>query len=90
MFHSHLKPDEGMLLVDTRDSRIGTSIHMLFVFMNLGIVWINSKNQVVDIIIARAWHLFYTPCQPARYTLEIDPVRLNEFRKGDLVEFKNV
>ena len=90
MFRSSLDLDEGLLLVEGRDSRIDTSIHMLFVFMDLAVVWINSQNVVVDTVLARAWRPAYFPRQAAKYILEINPARLNEFKIGDPVEFQNV
>lgn len=90
MFRSSLAHDEGLLLVENRDSRLDTAIHMLFVFMDLAVIWINSENVVVDIVFARAWHPVYAPCQPARYILEIHPGRLGEFKIGDHVEFSYV
>lgn len=89
MFRSSIAPDEGLVLVQGRDSRLDAAIHMLFVFMDLAIIWINSKNVVVDTVLARAWHLFYLPRQAAKYILEIPPERLAEFNIGDHVEFQN-
>jgi uncharacterized membrane protein (UPF0127 family) len=87
MFHSRLAPDEGLLLVEARDSRLDSAIHMLFVFMDLGVIWINSGGMVVDTLVARSWRPAYAPRQPARYILEVHPDRLGEFKIGDLVEF---
>jgi uncharacterized membrane protein (UPF0127 family) len=87
MFRSELDRAAGLLLVETRDTRIDTSIHMLFVYMDLGVVWINSAHTVVDTLIARSWRPAYAPRSPARYTLEIHPDRLKEFQIGDHVEF---
>ncbi len=53
MFRSNLDTDKGLLLVEKRDSRMDTSIHMLFVFMDLAVIWINSDNVVVDTVLAR-------------------------------------
>jgi uncharacterized membrane protein (UPF0127 family) len=89
MFRSSLGTGEGLLLVESQDSRLDTSIHMLFVFMDLAVIWINSESYVVDSVLAHAWHPFYAPRQPARYILEIHPDRLVEFKIGDQVEFKN-
>ena len=89
MFRSSLAPDEGLLLVEARDTRLETAIHMLFVFMELAVIWINSENIVVDTVLARSWRPAYAPRQPARYILEIHPNRLSEFKIGDLVEFNN-
>ena len=90
MGRSSLAPAEGLLLVEARDSRVDTSIHMLFVYMDLAVIWINSGYSVVDTILARSWRPVYAPRQPARYILEIHPSRLNEFTIGDQVEFQNV
>ena len=89
MFRSQLASEEGLLLVQERDSRLDAAIHMLFVFMDLAVVWINSKNVVVDTVLARAWRPAYAPRQAAKYILEIHPSRLNEFKIGDHVEFQH-
>ncbi len=90
MGRSNLAHDEGLLLVEARDSRIDTSIHMFFVYMDLAVIWINSGYTVVDTVLARSWRPAYAPRQAARYILEIHPSRLNEFTLGDTVEFQNV
>jgi uncharacterized membrane protein (UPF0127 family) len=90
MFRNSLPQGEGLLLVEAHDSRVETSIHMLFVRIDLAIVWVNAAFTVVDTVLARSWHPFYAPHQPARYTLEIHPSRLNEFKIGDRVEFSHV
>jgi uncharacterized protein len=87
MFRRDLDLDEGLLLVESRDSRVDTSIHMFFVYMDLAVVWINSENTVVDTVLARTWRPAYAPRRPARYILEIHPSRLNEFQIGDHLEF---
>jgi uncharacterized membrane protein (UPF0127 family) len=89
-FRSHLDPDDGLLLVEGRDSRIDTSIHMLFVPFDLAVVWINSDRIVVDKIIARPWRPAYFPKAPARYTLEIHPDRRDRFEIGDKVDWHDL
>ncbi|MBI4732337.1 MAG: DUF192 domain-containing protein [Chloroflexi bacterium] len=87
MFRFLLAPDQGLLLVQPRDSRLDSAIHMLFVFMDLAVIWINSDNVVVDTVLARAWRPAYVPRAAAKYILEIHPDRLNEFSIGDHAEF---
>jgi uncharacterized membrane protein (UPF0127 family) len=84
-----LSLDEGLLLVGTRDSRIDSSIHMLFVSFDLTVVWINSHMQVVDKIVAKSWRPAYFSKQPARYVLEIHPDRWGDYEIGDTVQFKD-
>lgn len=88
-FRSHLGRDEGLMLVGQRDSRLDSSIHMLFVPFDLSVIWINSAMQVVDKVLARAWHAAYFSRNPARYVLEIHPDRWGAFEPGDGVEFKD-
>ena len=89
MFRSPISREEGLLLVGKRDSRLDSSIHMLFISFDLAIVWINSEMQVVDKILARPWRPAYFSKKPARYALEVHPDRLNDFQVGDKVQFKN-
>lgn len=84
-FRRSLPEDEGLLLVQRYDSKINASIHMLFVWMPLGIVWINSRYEVVDTRLALPWRPVYVPKKPAKYVLEIHPRRLEEFCKGDRI-----
>ncbi len=88
-FHPRLKLDEGLLLVGTRDSRLDSSIHMLFVSFDLNVIWINSNMQVVDKVIAKSWWPAYFSKQPARYVLEIHPERWGDYEIGDTVQFKD-
>lgn len=89
MFHSRLSPDDGLLLVEKRDSRLETSIHMFFVSFDLAVFWINSEMIVVDKVIAKSWRPAYFPKADARYTLELHPDRWENYEIGDKVEFKN-
>ncbi|MFZ5822294.1 MAG: DUF192 domain-containing protein [Chloroflexota bacterium] len=87
MFRARLDPDEGLLLVQGRDSRLDASIHMFFVPFDLNVVWINSDMEVVSKVIAKPWRPAYFPERPARYILEIHPDRWEEYRAGERVEF---
>jgi len=88
-FHPHLALDEGLLLVGKRDSRLDSSIHMLFVSFDLAVYWINSELKVVDRIIAKSWRPAYFPKQPAQYVLEIHPDRWGDYEIGETVQFKD-
>jgi len=89
-FRPRLSRDEGLLLVGTRDSRLDSSIHMLFVSFDLTVVWINSEMQVVDKVLAKSWRPAYFSKKPARYVLEIHPERWGDYEIGDTVQFNDV
>ena len=89
MFRSHLRLDEGLLLVEKQDSRLDTSIHMFFVPFDIAVFWINSEKIVVDKVVAKSWHPAYFPKANAKYTLEIHPDRIGDYEIGDKVEFIN-
>lgn len=89
MFRFRLSLDDGLLLVQSRDSRLDSSIHMFFVPFDLAVFWINSRMEVVDKVIAKSWRPAYFPKADAKYILEIHPGRIKDYNVGDKVEFKN-
>ena len=89
MFRPRLDLDDGLLLVEKRNSRLETSIHMFFVPFDLAVIWINSDMTVVDKVLAKSWKPAYLPKADAQYTLEIHPDRWADYEIGDKVEFKN-
>ena len=89
MFRPRLDLDDGLLLVEKRNSRLETSIHMFFVPFDLAVIWINTDMTVVDKVLAKSWKPAYFPKADAQYTLEIHPDRWADYEIGDKVEFKN-
>ncbi|MBI4926310.1 MAG: DUF192 domain-containing protein [Anaerolineae bacterium] len=89
MFRPRLARDEGLLLVEKRDSRLDTSIHMLFVNFDLAVFWIDSNMSIVDKVIAKSWRPAYFPRVDAKYTLELHTDRWDDYQIGDKVEFKH-
>ena len=88
LFRRTLDDGEGLVLVEGRDSRMSTAIHMLFVFLDLGVVWVNGTGEVVDTVRARPWRLSYAPQAPARYVIESHPNILHEVEVGHHVRFE--
>ena len=82
-FRRHLDDDEGLLFVEDRESRLGTAIHMAFVFFSIGVVWLDGNFVVVDKVLARPFRPFYAPSAPAQYFLEGPPALLTWMRVGE-------
>jgi uncharacterized membrane protein (UPF0127 family) len=81
-FRRHLNDDEGLLFVESTESRLGTAIHMAFVFFSIGVVWLDGDGVVVDKVLARPFRPFYAPRAPARYFLEGPPALLTWVEMG--------
>jgi len=88
MFQKSLDVNGGLLMAQKVESRTNASIHMFFVKMDLGVIWLDSSRQVVDIQLAKSWQPMYTPQSAATYILEIHPQRLTEFQIGDQLSFE--
>ena len=90
MFRPDLAPDEGLLFVYKRDSRVDTSIHMFFMNFDIAVIWINESMQVVDKVLAKRWKPAYAPKAGAKYVLETHSKRLTDFEIGNKVQFENI
>jgi uncharacterized membrane protein (UPF0127 family) len=89
MFQKDIDPGTGILLVENFESRVNTTIHMLFMNFDIATIWIDSNKKVVDTCYARRWRPYYAPNAPARYILETHPNHLGDFQVGDCLEFLN-
>ena len=87
MFRRSLPEDEGLIFVYGRESRIDTSIHMLFMFFAIATVWLDRDGRVVDKVLAKPWRLAYAPSKPAQYVVEACPSLLNQVSTGDRLSF---
>jgi len=89
MFKKYMPDNQGLLLVQVSDSKVNSSIHMMFMWMDLAVIWINSDFTVVDRVLARRWKLVYFPRSAAKYVLETGISHLDEFNIGDQVCFED-
>lgn len=87
MFTKSLPEQQGLLLVQNSDSRINSSIHMMFMWIDLAVIWISGDYEVIDKVLARRWKMAYLPSQPAKYVLETNVSNLSDFNIGDRVRF---
>lgn len=89
-WRSSLANEHALVIVESAESRVGSSIHMLGMFFDLGIVWLNKEMEVVDARIAYRWRSFLLPAKPAQYVIELGLERIGEFSLGDKIEFKTL
>ncbi len=88
MFRRSLQPEEALLMVETSESKIGTSIHMLFMFIPLTVLWLDSSYTIVDKKLAKPWRLAYFPQSAAKYIIETSTDHYELFQIGDTLEFQ--
>jgi uncharacterized membrane protein (UPF0127 family) len=82
-FRRSLAPDEGLLFVESAESRAGTSIHMFFVFFDIAVVWMAADGTVVDAKLAKPFRPYYAPRAAAKFFLEGPPDLLDWVRIGE-------
>ena len=89
-FVRSLDAGEGLLFVTGSDNIVSTTIHMLFMFMEIGVVWVDSSGKVVDKKLAKPWRLAYAPAKPAQYYIEANTSVLDRVNIGDVLTFDEV
>lgn len=89
-FVTNLPENQGLLFVSDHDSKSDTTIHMLFMFMSIGVIWVDSEGIVVDKKLAKPWRLAYVPAKAAKYFIEANTSILERVSIGDKLTFKSV
>ncbi len=82
-FRRSLGEEEGLLFVEAIASRLGATIHMFFVFFDIGVIWLDDAGVVVDTVVARPFRPYYAPRAAARYYLEAAPSLTGQVRVGE-------
>jgi uncharacterized membrane protein (UPF0127 family) len=83
MFSKELKLDQGIILVEDDETRMNTSIHMMFMSYDLTVLWLDKELVIVDKILARKWVPFYIPKTPVQYVVELHRSKFSEYSIGD-------
>ncbi len=87
MFRRRLASDEAYLFDFQRESVIAASVHMMFVFFPIALVWLNGQRRVVDACLAKPFGPWYAPGRAARYLIEGSPELLGRIHLGDELEW---
>lgn len=87
MFRRGLPEGEVYFFEGGRESVVEASIHMLFVFFPIAVVWLDRDGRVVDKALAQPFRPYYAPQRPARSYVEGDPSLLGGVSVGDELEF---
>lgn len=90
MFTSAIAPYEGLVFANSHASIVDSSIHMLFMWFDITVVWLSNDYRVIEKTIAHKWHLLYIPKSPAAYILELHPNRYHDFDVEEVLELQYV
>ena len=83
MFEKKENFNYALIFELNKESKIGSSVHMMFVFFPIDIVFLDSEKKVVDIVTLNPWKLNYTPKKPAKYFIELEQGKTKEIKIGD-------
>lgn len=88
MFSKKLEANEALLIINSKESKIDSIIHMFFVFYPIDVIWLDSSKKVVDIKTnAKPFAPFIKPGKPAKYILELPAEKSNLIKIGDKLTF---
>lgn len=83
MFSRKLKHDYGLILVENNETRVNTSIHMMFMNYDLTVLWLDKQMVIIDKVLAKKWVPIYIPKKPAQYVIELHRSKFPEYSIGD-------
>ena len=89
MFEDTKKFDYGLVFMLDSESKIGASVHMMFVFFAIDIIFLDSKRKIVDV--AENLQPFtpnYTPKKAAKYFIELPAGKAKGTHIGDEIEWE--
>ena len=88
MFQKEIAPYSGVVLVESHDTVLNTTIHMLFMNFDICAAWIDKSGTVVDVQTAKRWRLIYKPQKPASLVLETHRRHVSDIKVGDKIEYE--
>lgn len=87
MFESEKNFNYALVFELPSETKLGASIHMMFVFFPIDVVYLNSQKKVVDIAQVKPWILNYTPKKAARYFIELKSGLSEGIEIGNILEW---
>lgn len=88
MFERKENFDYGLVFESNEETRMGSSIHMMFVFFPIDAVYLDSGKKVVDV--ARSltpFTLNYTPKKKAKYLIELPAGKAKSIEEGNILSW---
>jgi len=83
MFVNAMDFDYALIFNFPFESRLSTSIHMMFMKFSADIIYLNKRKEVVDKVTLKPWTLNYTPKKAAKYVIELPQGKTKSLKIGD-------
>jgi len=87
MFEDKNKFDYALIFDFPRESKIGTSLHMIFVFFPIDVLFLDKNKKVVDKVTLPPFQPNYTPKKAAKYVIEMPAGKAKSVKLGAQVEW---
>lgn len=90
MFSRKSKFDYGLIFDLERETTVGSSLHMFFVFYPINVIFLDSKKKIVDIKENFKPFTIYNTSKKCRYLIELPITRDRKFYSiNDIISWKN-
>jgi uncharacterized membrane protein (UPF0127 family) len=87
MFEDEKKFNYGLIFCLPEKSKVLASIHMLFVFFPITVIWLDEQKKIVDLKKMTPFELNYTPKKPAKYVIELKAGFEKKLKVGQKLEW---
>jgi uncharacterized protein len=87
MFEDLKKFDYALLFEFPKESVFGCSIHMIFVFFPIDVLFLNKEKKVVDKITLLPFTPNYTPKKASKYIIEMPQGKAKKIKLGDKISW---
>ena len=89
MFSKPLRKGQALVLEANNEGILDTTIHMLFVFFCIDVLWLNKDKEVVDIREnIKAFTPWIMPGKEAKYIIELPKNTAKHIKIGDRIELR--
>ncbi len=87
MFEEKKKFNYALVFEFPIESKIGTSLHMLFVFFPIDVLFLDKNQKVVDKITLQPFIPNYTPKKAAKYVIELPKGKTSGVKLGQKINW---
>ena len=87
MFEKKKNFDYALVFYFSNESRIGCSLHMLFMNFSVDVLFLDTQKKVVDKVTLKPWILNYTPKKAAKYVVEMPQNTTKNIKLNDKISW---